>query len=108
MRCEGLMQGRGVIPCLWAGKREVNMAVPPPGPATWGPGRGSLRTKGNDTNNNSRPRTRGGTMGLRLGIGKFYNLQGDRPLETGQEMLGPRGGGSAGPLRDSLLRFPTR
>ena len=34
-------------------------------------------------------------MGLRLGIGKFYNLQGDRPLETGQEMLGPRGGGGA-------------
>ena len=31
-------------------------------------------------------------MGLRLGIETKYNLQRDRPLETGQEALGPRGG----------------
>ncbi len=43
------MQGRGVFPCLWAGKREVNMAVPPPGPATWGPGRAACRRGDNTT-----------------------------------------------------------
>ena len=39
MRGKGLTQGGGVTPCLWAGERKVNMAAPPPGPATLGPGR---------------------------------------------------------------------
>ena len=39
---------------------------------------------------------------------KIYNLRGDRPLETGQETSGPRGRGSAGPLRCSLPHFPAR
>ena len=33
-------------------------------------------------------------MELRLGIGKFYNLQGDRLLETGPEMRVREGGES--------------
>lgn len=101
------MQGTGVIPCLWAGTREVNMAVPPPGPATWGPGRAACGRGHHD--NSSRPRTGGGTMGLRLGIGK-EKLQSTRGQAAGDRAgdVGSEGEGECWSIAVQPPHFPPR
>lgn len=83
----GAHAGEGSYPLPLGRQARGDMAVPPPGPVTWGPGRDHLLSRGGHEQRQQalhQRRYEGTTLGIN---------RGDRPLGTGQEMVGPGGEG---------------